>query len=72
MARPSTRGVRLKDGFYIEVRNKGAQSGIKIHRDSYEAAQMALNSYGKMHDVQYVGQVENGKIVNPNKPSKKK
>lgn len=63
MARPSTRGVRLKDGYYIEVRNKGAQSGIKIHRDSFEAAQMALSSYSKMHDVQYVGKVENGKVV---------
>lgn len=45
------------------MRNKGAQSGIKIHRDSYEAAQMALTSYSKMHDVQYVGKVENGKVV---------
>ena len=63
MGRPSTRGVRLKDGYYIEVRNKGAHSGIKIHRDSYEAAQMALNSYGKLHEVHYVGKVENGKVV---------
>ncbi len=63
MARPSTRGVRLKDGFYIEVRNKGAQSGIKIRRESYEDAQLALNNYSKLHDVQYIGKVENGKVV---------
>lgn len=63
MARPSTRGVRLKDGYYIEVRNKGAQNGIKIRRDSYEAAQLALDSYSRMHDVHYIGQVENGKVV---------
>jgi hypothetical protein len=63
MGRPSTRSVKLKDGYYIEVRNKGAHSGIKIRRDSYKAIQLALDSYSRMHDVQYIGKVENGKVV---------
>ena len=63
MARPATRGVKLKDGYYIEVRSKGANSGIKIHRDTEEAIQLAMNSYSRMHDVHYIGKVENGKVV---------
>ncbi len=62
MARPSTRGVKLKNGFYIEVRNKGAHSGVKIRRDSYDDAQLALNNYSKMHDVNYIGEIVNGKV----------
>jgi hypothetical protein len=72
MARPSTRGVKLKNGFYIEVRNKGAHSGVKIRRDSAEEAQLALHNYSKMHDVHYIGEVENGKVVGAKKERKKK
>jgi len=72
MARPSTRGVKLKNGFYIEVRNKGAHSGVKIRRDSYETAQLAFDIYSKMHDVHYIGEIENGKVVDGKKDKKKK
>jgi hypothetical protein len=72
MARPSTRGVKLKNGFYIEVRNKGAHSGVKIRRDSFEAAQLALDNYSKMHDVHYIGEIENGKVVGAKKEKKKR
>jgi len=72
MARPSTRGVKLKNGFYIEVRNKGAHSGVKIRRDTLEAAQLALENYSKMHDVHLIGEVENGKVVGAKKERKKR
>ena len=72
MARPSTRGVKLKNGFYIEVRNKGAHSGVKIRRDTFEAAQLALDNYNKMHDVHYIGEIENGKVVGAKKEKKKR
>jgi len=72
MARPSTRGVKLKNGFYIEVRNKGAHSGVKIRRETFEEAQLALNNYSKMHDVHYIGEIENGKVVGAKKARKKK
>ena len=72
MARPSTRGVKLKNGFYIEVRNKGAHSGVKIRRDSFEDAQLALGNYSKMHDVHYIGEIVNGKVVGAKKERKKK
>lgn len=72
MARPSTRGVKLKNGFYIEVRNKGAHSGVKIRRDSFDDAQLALHNYSKMHDVHYIGEIENGKVVGAPKKERKK
>jgi len=34
MGRPPTRPKKLKDGFYIEIRNKGSKTGIKIRRDT--------------------------------------
>ena len=63
MARPVTREVRLKNGFYIELRRRGENKGIKIHRDSYDQIQMALKRYENMYDVHYVGEVKDGKIV---------
>ena len=72
MARPSTRGVKLKNGFYIEVRNKGAHSGVKIRRDTLEAAKLAFDNYSKMHDVHYIGEIENGKVVGAKKEKRKK
>ena len=32
MGRPPTRQKELKDGWYVEVRNKGSKTGIKIRR----------------------------------------
>ena len=62
MARPVTREIKLKRGFYIEVRQKGEKKGIKIRRDTYEQIQQAKESYEKNYDVKYLGEVKNGKI----------
>ena len=45
MGRPATKPTKLKDGYYIEVRNKGSKSGIKIRRDSKEAMLTAIKDY---------------------------
>lgn len=63
MARPVTREVKLKSGFYIELRRRGENRGIKIHRESYDQIQMAIKRYDNMYDVHYVGEVKNGKVV---------
>ena len=34
MGRPPTRPIKFRDGFYIEIRNKGKATGIKIHRET--------------------------------------
>ncbi len=63
MARPVTREVRLKNGFYIELRRRGEHKGIKIWRENYDQIQTALRRYEGLYDVQYIGEVKDGKVV---------
>ena len=69
MARPVTREVKLKSGFYMELRRRGENRGIKIWRETEQQIQMAMKNYENMYDVHYVGEVKNGKVI---KPPKKK
>ncbi len=61
MGRPATREIKLKDGFYIEVRSKGAPKGVKIRRDTYNEIQFAIKQYQNAYDVQYLGEMKGGK-----------
>ncbi len=63
MGRPSTKPKKLKDGFYIEVRNKGAKSGLKIRRETEAQMLFAKKSYDKTKDVIIIGEVINGKPI---------
>lgn len=45
MGRPPTKPKRFKDGFYIEVRNKGANAGMKIHFDTEHEMKEAAEMY---------------------------
>ncbi len=68
MGRPPTRPKKLRDGFYIEIRNKGSKTGIKIRRDNKEQMLSAIEEYKKIKDVIALGEYKNGKMVdNPNK-----
>ena len=51
MGRPPTKPKKLKDGYYIEVRNKGASSGIKIVRDTEELMHQAVEEYTRTKQV---------------------
>jgi hypothetical protein len=62
MGRPPTRPARLKDGFYIEVRNTG-QAGIRLRRDTKEQMLMAAKEYSKTKDVVVLGEVKNDKFI---------
>ncbi|WP_107037500.1 hypothetical protein [Brumimicrobium mesophilum] len=75
MGRPPTRPAKLKDGFYIEVRNEGSKAnGIKIRRDTKEEMQMAIEDYNRIKDVTVLGELKNDKWVNKkdSKAAKKK
>ncbi|MCF6279403.1 MAG: hypothetical protein L3J14_03565 [Flavobacteriaceae bacterium] len=63
MGRPATRPAKLKDGFYIEVRNKGARSGIKIRRDNRADMLEAVKDYRKLKDITILGESVNDKFV---------
>ncbi|MCB9365464.1 hypothetical protein FRY74_12400 [Vicingus serpentipes] len=62
MGRPATKPTKLKDGYYIEVRNKGERSGIKLRRDTEEAMLQAIKEYERVKDVTVLGKAKNGKL----------
>ena len=63
MGRPPTKPKKLKDGFYIEIRNKNAKTGIKIRRDTKEQMLRSIKEYRKTKDVIVLGEYKNGKPV---------
>ena len=62
MGRPSTKPKDLRDGYYIEVRNKNQKSGIKIRRDTRSQLLMAIGEYKENKEVVILGKQENGKM----------
>lgn len=62
MGRPSTKPKDLRDGYYIEVRNKNQKSGIKIRRDTRSQLQLAIDEYKGIKEVVILGKQENGKM----------
>ena len=63
MRRPSTKPKKLKDGYYIEVRNKNDKTGIKIRRDSLNELKNAIKRYRVFKEVEILGQVRKGKLI---------
>lgn len=63
MGRPITKPRELRDGYYIEIRNKGAKSGIKIRRDTEEQMLRAIKEYERVKDITVLGEYKNGKEV---------
>jgi len=72
MGRPSTREKKLKDGFYIEVRNKGSKTGIKLRRETQEEMEQTVIDYERSKDIVVLGESKNGKWVNELTKKKKK
>lgn len=64
MGRPPILPKKKKDGFYIEIRNKGSKSsGTIIIRDTREAMMQAARMYEISKDVNILGEHRNGKRV---------
>ncbi|MBD98904.1 MAG: hypothetical protein CMO34_03595 [Verrucomicrobia bacterium] len=72
MGRPSTKPKKLKDGFYLEVKNQGAKSGIKIRRDTFDEMMLAKKNFERTKEVKVLGEVIDDKFVNDKKKSRKK
>lgn len=62
MGRPPTKPARLKNGFYIEVKNQGSGS-IMIRRDTKEQMMMAAEDYSRTKEVTILGEMKNDKWV---------
>jgi hypothetical protein len=71
MGRPAVLPKKKKDGFWLEVRNKGADSGTILIRDTYEAMMQAAKMYQNTKDVIILGEHRNGKRVEKEKLEKK-
>lgn len=72
MGRPPVLPKKKKDGFWLEVRNKGAKTGMILIRDSHEAMMRAAKQYQNTKDVIILGEHRNGKKVEEAKPKKEK
>lgn len=63
MGRPATKPARLKDGFYIELRNQGS-GGILIRRDTREQMMLAAQDYSRTKQVIIRGEMKDDKWIN--------
>ena len=71
MGRLSTKPKKLKDGFYLEVKNQGAKSGIKIRRDTYDEMMLAKKNFERTKEVKVLGEVVDDTFVDEKKKKKK-
>lgn len=63
MGRPATKPARLKDGFYIEIKNPGSGT-IIIRRDTQEQLDIAIQEYSKTKEVIVLGEMKDDKWYN--------
>ncbi len=62
MGRPATKPTKLRDGYYLEVRNKNQKSGIKLFRETKRQLLLAIEEYKQSKDVIILGKSRNGKL----------
>lgn len=67
MGRPATKAKELRDGYYIEIRNRNSKTGVKIRRDTKDQMLRAIKEYESSKDVIVLGKYENGKAVGNSK-----
>ena len=64
MGRPATKPTKLKDGFYIEIKNKGSRSGVKLYNATKPQMERAIKMYERSKEVVILGECIDGKFVN--------
>ena len=63
MGRPATKKKALRNGFYIEIRNKNSKSVVKIRRENKEQMLLAAKNYERSKEVILLGEIKNGEII---------
>ena len=61
--RPRLRQVTLRNGFYIEVCNKGVKKGVKIRSENKQDMETAATQYGSYKDVIILGEYKAGEPI---------
>lgn len=71
--RPPTKPVVFKDGFYIEVRNRGTDPGhgVKLRYPSRELMLQAAEEYRKIKLVVVLGEFKDGEQLSKKLPVRK-
>lgn len=69
--RPATKPSGLRDGFYLELKAKGSNTGIKIRRESMAEIKVAIKQFEKSKIVTYLGQVKDGRWADGENKGKK-
>lgn len=60
IGRPPVREAKLKDGIYVEIRNKGSMDkGIKIHCKDEHELELLKKRYASSKDVIVLGDAKN-------------
>jgi len=62
MGRPATKPAKLRDGFYIQVKNQGG-SGVLVRRDTKEQMILAAEDYSRTKDVNVLGEMKSDKWI---------
>ncbi|MBC8048280.1 MAG: hypothetical protein H7Y00_15880 [Fimbriimonadaceae bacterium] len=64
IGRPPVREAKLKDGFYVEIRNRGAKErGIKIHCANEKELELLKARYGTTKDIVVLGEYKDNEKV---------
>lgn len=62
-----TKLPNLKDGFYLELRNRGSSTSILIRRENMIEIDLATEEYEKTKAVTYLGQLKFGQWIDTKK-----
>jgi hypothetical protein len=62
MGRPATKPAKLRDGFYIQVKNQGG-TGVLVRRDTKEQMLLAAEDYSRTKQVNVLGEMKNDKWI---------
>jgi hypothetical protein len=62
MGRPATKPAKLRDGFYIQVKNQGG-TGVLVRRDTKEQMMLAAEDYSRTKRVNVLGEMRNDKWI---------
>ena len=68
--RPTTRDKGLRNGFYIELRDKSSSKPVRIMRESHEQAMLALTQF-QNKIVKYLGEVKDNYWMDGDNKGKK-
>ncbi len=69
--RPATKPARLKDGFYVEIRNKGANAKIMMRSDDRKGMMDIVKKYEAIKDVTILGEHKNDRWISESVAAKK-